>query len=373
MGKVLWWRLFGQIRALTLHGEALPVYDPAESISRGGKMHRFGKLLAVVAALALVATACGDDADDDAGDTTTTEEQSSPTTSPDEGGEGTAVSIVADDYVFSEAPAEIEAGLLDVTFENVGEAEHELALIEIGDTPIDQVGAGIAPAIDGGPFPDYAENLAIPLFAAAGETLETSMLIAEGNYALICSLTGVAPEGDATTPTTAVEGVGGPEEEAEEGPPHYELGMVQPLTVSAGDADATLPESESTVTARDYSFDVNVSAGQQTVNFTNEGPDQVHHAVFFPFNEGVDEAAAEAALDAFLASEDETAPPPPEFDPEGLENSIDFGLFSTGLGASYEADFQSGRTYAVVCFIQDRAGGPPHVIANDMKEFFTVE
>ena len=337
-------------------------------------MPRFAKVLAVVAALSLVATACGEDAvdDDDAADTTTTEEQS-PTTGPEDGGEGTAVTIVADDFVFSEAPAEIEAGLLDVTFENVGETEHELALIEIGDTPIDQVGEDIAPAIEGGPFPEYAENLAIPLFADGGETLETSMLIAEGNYALICSLTGVAPEDDAATPTTAVEGIGGEEAEEEEGPPHYTLGMIRPLTVTAGDADASLPEAESTVTARDYSFDVDVSAGQQTVNFTNEGPDQIHHAVFFAFNEGVDEAAAEAAVETFLTSEDEEAPPPPEFDPEGLENSIDFGLFSAGLGASYDAEFQSGRTYAVVCFIQDRSGGPPHAIANGMREIFTVD
>ncbi|HVL03016.1 MAG TPA: hypothetical protein VM386_01135, partial [Acidimicrobiales bacterium] len=199
------------------------MYNPAESISRGGKMHRIGKFLAVVAVLSLIATACGDDADDDAADTTTTEEQRSPTTGAEDGGEGTAVTIVADDYVFSEAPAEIEAGLIDVTFENAGGAEHELALVEIGDTPIDQVGEDIAPAVEGGAFPDYVENLAIPLFADGGETLETSMLVAEGNYALICSLTGVAPEEDATTPTTAVEGIGGEEAEEEEGPPHYTL------------------------------------------------------------------------------------------------------------------------------------------------------
>ena len=337
-------------------------------------MHRFGKLLAVVAALALVATACGtDDVDDDAADTTTTEEQSSPTTSTDEGGEGTAVSIVADDYVFSEAPEELAAGLVDFTFENTGQVEHELALVEIGDTPIDQVGEDLAPTLEGGPFPDYVENLAIPLVADGGETVDSSVLLAEGNYALICTFTGVAPEEGEST-TTAVEGVDGEEgEEEEEGPPHYELGMVRPLTVTAGEADATLPEAESTVTARDYSFDVNVSAGQQTVNFTNEGPDQVHHAVFFPFNEGVDEAAAETALDTFLASEDEQTPPPPEIDLEGLESTPEFGLFSAGLGASYDAEFESGRTYAVVCFIQDRAGGPPHAIANDMKQVFTVE
>ena len=299
-------------------------------------MPTLGKLLAVAAVVALVASACGDDSEDAAAH----------------------VTIVAEDHRFTQAPAEVEAGLLDVTFENTGQADHELALVEIGDTPIDQVGEDFAPALElAGAFPDYARNLAIPLLAEGGETVRTSMLIAEGNYALICTLTEAAPEGDA------------------EGSPHYELGMIQPLTVTAGDEDATLPESESSVTARDHSFDVDVSAGRQTVNFINEGPDELHHAVFLPFHEGVDEAAAEAALDAYLtsASEGARSPPPPELDLEGSENVSNFGLFSAGLGASYEADFRSGRTYAVVCFIQDRAGGPPHVIANDMKQIFTVE
>ena len=298
-------------------------------------MLTLGKLVASAAVVALVATSCGNGSEDDAAQ----------------------VTIVAEDYRFTQAPAEVEAGLLDITFENTGQANHELALVEIGDTPIDQVGEDFAPALELEAFPDYARNLAIPLFAERGETLQTSMLIAEGNYALICTLTDAAPEGDT------------------EGSPHYELGMIQPLSVTAGEDDATLPESESSVTARDYTFDVDVSAGRQTVNFINEGPDELHHAVFLPFNEGVDEAAAEAALDAYLtsASEGERSPPPPELDLEGSENVSNFGLFSTGLGATYDAEFESGRTYAVICFIQDRSGGPPHAIANDMKQVFTVE
>ncbi len=242
--------------------------------------------------------------------------------------------------------------------------------MEIGDTPLDQVGADLTPTIEGGPFPDYLQNLAVPVVADGGATEQTTALLAEGNYALICTFTGVAPDEAATT-TSVVEGTGGAEEE--EGPPHYELGMIRPITIVPGDDAATLPESESSVTARDYAFDVNVSAGQQTVTFMNEGPDQIHHAVFFPFREGIDKAAAEQALDTFLASEEE-GPPPPEFDiGEGWQNVTDFGLFSTGLGATYEVAFESGRTYAVVCFIQDRSGGPPHVIGNGMKEIFTVE
>lgn len=244
-------------------------------------------------------------------------------------------------------------------------------MVEIGDTPIDQVGDDLVPTLEGGAFPDYVENLAIPLFAAGGETLQSTVLLAEGDYALICTLTGVAPEEGETTTTLAESE--GPPEEGEEGPAHNTLGMIQPLTVTPGDGEATLPESESTITASDHAFDVNVAAGQQTVTFLNEGPDEVHHAVFFPFVEGVDETTAEQVLDTFLASEDEEAPPPPELDFEGGEGGGDFGLFSAGMGATYETEFQSGRTYAVVCFIQDRAGGPPHVVAHDMKEIFTVD
>ncbi|MBA2624721.1 MAG: hypothetical protein H0U89_03845 [Acidimicrobiia bacterium] len=102
----------------------------------------------------------------------------------------------------------------------------------------------------------------------------------------------------------------------------------------------------------------------------NEGPEQVHHAVLFPFVEGTDEAAAEAALNTFLASED--APPPPEIDLANIDSTGDSAVYSGGLGGTSEADLVAGRTYAVVCFISDRAGGPPHVVAHDMKKIFTV-
>ncbi|MBW3580002.1 MAG: hypothetical protein KY431_03080 [Actinobacteria bacterium] len=328
-------------------------------------MARHGKMWVLVVVLALVAAGCGDDAGDGAGGTTTTGGSSSTTGSATRG-EATQLTVVAEDFSFSGVPEQLQAGVLDITFENSGQLEHELAFVEIGDTPLDEVGTALAPTIEGGPFPDFLENLAIPLTIPGGETAQTSALLAAGNYALICALTGARPEPGATTTTG-----GGPDEQGAQGPPHYELGMIQPVTVTGDAAQLSLPQAESTVTARDYAFDVDVSAGRQTVNFTNQGPEQVHHGVFFAFREGVDEAAAESALRTLVTSEDEEAPPPPEIDIEATEQN--FGIFSTGLGASYDAEFEAGRTYAVVCFIQDRAGGPPHLIAHDMKEIFTVQ
>ncbi len=330
-------------------------------------MGRWNRTSISVVVLALVAAGCGNGGGDRAEGTTTTAAESSSTTGTGSG-EVTELAVVAEDFRFTGVPQQLGAGVFDITFENAGQVEHELAFVEIGDTPVDEVGEALAPTLEGGPFPDFLGKLAIPATAEGGETVETTTLLAEGNYALICTFTGAAPEPGASTTTTG--GVG-PETEGPQGPPHYELGMIQPVAVTGGDTELVLPEAESTVTASDYAFDVNVSAGRQRVNFTNAGPEQIHHAVFFAFKEGVDEAAAQGALRAFVTSEDQQAPPPPELDLEAMAQ--DFGLFSSGLGATYEAEFESGRTYAVVCFIQDRAGGPPHIIAHDMKEVFTVE
>lgn len=318
--------------------------------------------MAAVAAMSLIVAACTTGSDDRAG-------EESPGEGADPAIAGTRqVTIIADEYQFTNAPSELEAGVIDLVFENIGTVEHEIALVEIGETEIEQVGADLAVTLEGGPFPSYLQNLAIPLVADGGETLRTTTLVAEGNYALICTLTGSPPETASTG--TLLDGVGS----EEVGQPHYMLGMVQALTVVGGDESLALPETGSTITARDYTFDVDVSAGRQTVAFANEGPDQVHHGVIFAFKEGVDEAAAEGILDVFLSSaESEETPPPPELDLEATEEFGDFGIFSTGLGATYEVEFESGRTYAVVCFIQDRSGGPPHALSNDMQEVFTVQ
>ncbi|HSH60010.1 MAG TPA: hypothetical protein VK988_10285, partial [Acidimicrobiales bacterium] len=172
-------------------------------------MDKLGKLLAGLVAVALLGTGCGGAGDDQAGGASTTEAQGSATTEADSS-EAQGATVVGDDYVFSEAPAELPAGAVDLTFENRGQVEHELALVEIGDTPLDQVIADIGPTIEGGPFPDYVQNLAVPVVADAGETEQTTAVLAEGNYALICTFTGVAPEEGATT-TSVVEGIGGAE------------------------------------------------------------------------------------------------------------------------------------------------------------------
>ena len=340
------------------------------------------RLVAVAAAVVLLAAGCGDDDDDvdsAADETTTTAAEGSETeaseaeaseTEGSEGGAGEALEVTAVDYEFQGAPDEVQAGLVELTFTNDGAVAHEFAVAELGDTDIEAFVTEFSPALEGGPFPEYVQNVAVPATVEAGGSVETSFLLAEGEYALFCTLDGKAPEAGETTTTAAPDG---PPPEEESGPAHHTIGMIQPLSVTAGDA-GELPEADGSIVARDYDFEVDVQAGEQTVTFVNEGPDQVHHAVLFPFAEGVDEAQAESVLEAFLSSTDEEAPPPPELDFAAAEGKLnDTGIFSAGLGQTITENFESGRTYAAVCFIQDRSGGPPHVVAHGMKEVFTVE
>jgi plastocyanin len=325
-------------------------------------MNKSRFLVALLAVVSLVGVGCNGDDDDDAADEATT------TAAEEAEGAPESVTIVADDFEFTETPDELTAGVIELTLDNQGEVAHEVALAEIGDTSIDQFVSDFPGITEGGPFPDYLDAVAAPIEVDAGASGDVTFTITEGDYALFCALTGAVAE-DGTT-TSAAEG-----EEAEEpeGPPHLELGMVQAITVAAGEADPALPEADGTITAVDYDFEVDIEAGDAIVNFVNEGPEQVHFAGVSVFPEGTDAAAAEQAFAQLLAAEEDA--PPPEGVP--LPEDVGFsGIFSAGLGSSFElftGEFEAGRTYLLACFIQDRAGGPPHAIGNNMYTAFTVE
>jgi len=270
------------------------------------------------------------------------------------------LSIETTDYLFQNVPAEVPAGLVEITLDNQGAVSHEFALVEIGDTPLDQFFTDFAPALEGGPFPDYADAVIVPIEVGGGESATTSFTVTEGTYAIFCALTGDA----AGTPA---EG----EEEAQ-GPPHFTLGMAQIIVVGSGEADAALPEADGTVTATDYAFEADIEAGDTVINFTNDGPNEVHFASVSVFPEGTTTEDAEAAFAALLEAPEDAPPPEGVALPEDIAFS---GIASDGLGVQFEVPggFESGRTYIFTCFISDRAGGPPHAIAYQMYEVFTVD
>jgi plastocyanin len=303
------------------------------------------RLLIILAVMALGASGCSD-----GGGTSTPAGDGGEAQA---GGEAQQVGIVGADYEFTDAPAQLEGGVIDLTFENQGAVAHEVALAGIGDTPVDQFVQDFGPVLEGGPFPDYLDQVAVPIEVEGGASGQATFTVTPGRYVMFCALTGVA-KGDKKAP-------------------HYELGMIQELTVSGGDAEPQLPEADGTVTATDYAFEADLEAGDSSVNFVNEGPDEVHFASVSLYPEGTDAAAAEEAFKTQL--EAEGGGPPPEGVPQPEDVGFT-GIFSDGLGSRFqlfEGEFESGRTYLFACFISDRAGGAPHAIAYNMYEAVTIE
>ena len=48
-------------------------------------------------------------------------------------------------------------------------------------------------------------------------------------------------------------------------------------------------------------------------------------------------------------------------------------IASPGLGNTLPVTLLSGRTYVILCFVSDLAGGPPHAIGHQMFKVFTVD
>jgi hypothetical protein len=175
---------------------------------------------------------------------------------------------------------------------------------------------------------------------------------------------------DAGAEGRPAEGVA-PEDAAD---PHYELGMLEPVSVEGG-ADITgadLPDEDGRIEMFDYGFELpELEAGSHTFALENTSDAEFHHAIVMGFPEGTDEEEAREAFDALVAADEEGGPPPEDTpEPEMVAGSP---IFGPEVGGLFDVELESGRTYAFVCFIHDRAGGPPHAFAHDMVEFASVE
>lgn len=305
------------------------------------------RTLVVLACLIAVGGACQGDGDD--GFSTSGSTSVSQGRTPDVDFE-----VVGREYSF-DLPAEVPGGVVTMSFENRGDLRHEAGIVAAGATPVDQVLRDLAPVLGGRgtPIPDYLTFYGGVGEIGPGATSVSTLTLPEGNFVMFCSLSDI----------DSVDALPRPGPQL---PAHYDSGMARAFTVRRANVDM-LPVADGAVRATDYAFALpSLRAGQKTLAFRNDGT-QMHFGAFLVFPEGVDEAGARQAMDTVLA-----APGGPR--PEGVPEPSDAayaGPFPPRSGGTFEIDLQSGRTYALVCFLSDRAGGPPHV-AKGMLSVFSV-
>lgn len=271
-------------------------------------MRRAGLTLLALLACAGMA-ACGDDDNGNGGDGGTTAADTAPAQ--------LTIALAGREMTVDGEP---EAGLTEITFRNDGRGEHEAQLVRVeGDESEAEVIRQFNATGEGRPTPDWLRAAGGAGPAAAGEEVSSTQVLEPGAY-------------------YAVDSSGGRR-------PAYVR-----FEVTGEASDAELPAADATITARDFSFEASgLRAGVNEVTFDNTGR-EIHHVIAFPLAEG----RTADDFRRFIASDDSSGPPPVDF--EGGSGS---SAFDGGTSGNVQLRLRRGD-YVLVCFISNRAGGPPH-------------
>jgi hypothetical protein len=248
-----------------------------------------------------------------------------------------SVSKSGSEYALA-APATIEAGLVEISLQvdTPASEEHQAQFVRVED------GHTLAEALEA----VTSESAATPswLFAAGGvgaskgnTTIAVTQVLEPGTYYVLDLGQG---EGDDV-------------------PSFAEQGATATIDVTGDAGGAELPETDATVTATEYSFATEgLVVGANRILFDNAG-EELHHLLAIPYESG----ATLERVKAFVTSDAPPAGPPP----------VDFARASVtavlegGDSQNTELFLDSG-TYAFICFVSDRAGGPPHAAKGMINE-----
>lgn len=271
---------------------------------------RLGGRIAACLALAIAATAllaaCG--SSDDEGQALTFE-----------------LATEGDEAVFT-APETAEAGEAEITMINNGDDPADLQLIRVeGEHSNEEVAAAFGEAGGGKPFPAW--------FFAAGGTGVTD------------------PEEETTVTQTLEPGT------------YYALnteGKANPETLAStkvdGDGSDSALEADASIAAFEYGFETDgIVAGENEFVFENRGA-QPHHVIALKM---VGDSTIED-VETFFKTE--RGKPPVEEGP-----AVGTAVIEGGESQLTEFDLEPGK-YALVCFITDRQGGPPHMVKGMLEE-----
>jgi hypothetical protein len=225
-------------------------------------------------------------------------------------------------------PATAESGLAEISLENTSDERGEAQLVRVdGDHSPEEVLDALKAAMGGKPLPDW--------FFAGG---------------------GVAPTkpGQSATITQVLE-PGTYYAFNTESPDLPDATAIPAMEVTGDESDEEL-EADSTVEAAEYAFTADgLEAGENEIDFVNNGA-QPHHLIVAPIKGDATIADVEKAIKT------EKGPPPIE-DKRVVSTSVIEG----GESQLVSMNLKPGR-YAMMCFVTDRQGGPPHALKGMVDE-----
>lgn len=278
--------------------------------------HALARVLTVVALAAAVSlTACGDDDDEKAGGT--------------DGGAAAAAEVALElkgsgKNLTMDVPGAVEGGTARVTFQNSTKKEAVAQLVRIeGDHTAKEALAAAEAWGDGGkPLPEWVRLAGGAGNTKPGESSTVTQPLPAGKYLAV----------DINSNT---------------------LGEME---VSGGE-EAELPAADARIEAIDYGFESSgLQAGKSEVVFENTGKEP-HFVVGLPIKPG------KTIEDVKKFIKSEKGEPPIEEE----SGTFDSSLINGGGKQVVELDLKEGK-YAFLCFIPDRAGGPPHVAKGMVAE-----
>lgn len=301
-------------------------------MTRSTRQRSGTRLVGLVAVLALLLAGCGDD--DSTGDEGA--DESAETTGAGEEVEAATITV-GEDGIEVSGPVAGNGGA--VTLVNDLAEGADAQLVGIGDADLEQFAQDLGPVLEGNPVPDYWESAGGIAFTPPGASTDAAMSLPPGNYAVFSQ---------GLPPTAA-----------------------NLAAVEVTDEGPGLPETDASVTASDYAFDIELAAaGAQTITFANAGPDELHHMVLQAFPQGTSEEDARAAVETLFALPEDQQPPEGTPVPEDVGASA---VFSPDAAGTVDLELEADRQYVIACFINDRAGGPPHAIAYGMWDVFSID
>jgi uncharacterized cupredoxin-like copper-binding protein len=233
------------------------------------------------------------------------------------------IDIDATDFAYA-APDTLPSGLVTLRLANHGQEPHHGQLLRLND------GVSLEVFVDALNSGDL--DAAAPLVAAEGgpgaldpqRTTEVTLDLRPGTYVLVCFIPGA------------------------DGVPHLAKGMLKPLHVTPSATAAAPPQTDGTITLKDFSFDMpdSVVARRTVWKVTNQGP-QAHEVA-------IAKLGPATSIDEVRAFFDGADGPPP-FELVGGINGLD-----AGKSGFMTLDLEPGR-YAAICMIPDPASQQPHL------------